>query len=280
MKSYKRLFGSSLLFTALLTAVAFWFVQRGVETTTADRLARGASLRVGFAVEEPYAFYDRHGQVTGEAPEIFRLMAQRMGIERIEWVRLEFASLLPELQLGRIDAVAAGMFITPEREVEAAFTYPTARVRPAIVVRKGETRIARQPAMSDLGRAVGFRWSTVHDAVENQILRQAGVQPAQIRTVPQALRGLRLVADADTDAFAISAVTARTLVSQGPQRGLEVRTVTDGPAGFPAFAFRVADAPMRDAMNVALLDFLGSDAHRSLVSRFGFTRDELPSAGD
>lgn len=40
-------------------------------------------------------------------------MAQRMGIEHIDWVRMDFASLLPELQLGRIDAIAAGMFITP-----------------------------------------------------------------------------------------------------------------------------------------------------------------------
>lgn len=276
LKSYKRLFGSALLFTAILTAVALWIVQLGGVPTTTDRVAQGGALRVGFAVEEPYAFYDRHGQVTGEAPEIFRIMARRMGIERIEWVRLDFANLLPELQLGRIDAIAAGMFITPDRELEAAFTLPTARVRPAIVVRKGEARIALRPTLNDLGRTSAFRWSTVHGAAENQALLQAGVPSPQIRTVPQAQRGLRMVAESDADAFAISAVTAATLVSQNPQWALDMRTVVDGPAGLPAFAFRTTDTSMRDAMNLALLEFLGSDQHTSLVNRFGFTKDELP----
>lgn len=278
MRTYKRLFVAALIFTALLTVVALWVVRPGSEPTTADRLAQGGVLRVGFAVEEPYAFLDRHGRVTGESPEIFQLMAHRIGIERIEWVRLEFANLLPELRLGRIDAIAAGMFITPERELEAAFTLPTARVLPAIVVRRGEIRIPPYPTLNDLGRTASLRWSTVHDAVEHQMLQKANVPLPQIRTVPQAQRGLRMVAESDADAFAISAVTAARLLYQNPQWALELRTVMDGPSGSPAFAFRTTDASIRDAMNAVLLEYLGSDQHASLVSRFGFTKFELPPA--
>ena len=129
MNPHKRLLHAALLFIIVLTGLSLWLVHTSVPPGVASQLQHGGSLRVGFAVEAPYAYVDAQGQVTGEAPEIFRLMAQRLGIERIDWIRMDFASLLPELQLGRIDAIAAGMFVTPERQRLAAFTRPTAAVR-------------------------------------------------------------------------------------------------------------------------------------------------------
>lgn len=275
MKPHKRLLSAALLFIALITGLAVWIVHVNAPPTAASRLERGGALRVGFALEAPYAFYDPQGRVTGEAPEIFRLMAHRLGIERIDWVRMDFANLLPELQLGRIDAIAAGMFITPDRQREAAFTQPTATVRAALIVRQGENRLPLRPLRADLERK-NLRWSTVHGAAENGLLFQAGVPPEHIATVPQAQRGLREVAESGSDAFAISAVTAWHLVSHNPQWALEVRTLGDAPVGLPAFAFRLADAPLRDTMNQALQAYLGSDEHQALVQRFGFTTDELP----
>lgn len=276
MKPHKRLLIAALLFIALLTGLALWTVHVNTPPTATSRIERGGALRVGFALEAPYAFYDAQGNVTGEAPEIFRLMAHRLGIERIDWVRMDFANLLPELQLGRIDAIAAGMFITPERQREAAFTHPTATVRPALIVRQGESSLPLRPLQSDLEKNTVLRWTTIHGAAENGLLFQAGVRPEKIATVPNAQRGLRAVAESSSDAFAISAVTAWYLVSHNPQWSLEVRTLGDGPAGLPAFAFRNSDRPLRDAMNQALQTYLGSDEHKTLVQRFGFTSDELP----
>lgn len=276
MKPHKRLLVAALLFIVALTGLALWLVHVNAPPTAANRLARGGALRVGFAVEPPYAYLDAQGHVTGEAPEIFGLMAQRLGIERIDWVRMDFASLLPELQLGRIDAIAAGMFITPERQREAAFTRPTATVRPAMIVRQGEAALPLKPRLADLETSVSVRWITVHGAAENGLLFQAGVPTERINTVPQALRGLRAVGESGADAFAISAVTAWHLVSRHPEWALEVRTLGDAPAGLPAFAFRLADASLRDAMDQALQTYLGSDKHRELVQHFGFTSDEMP----
>jgi polar amino acid transport system substrate-binding protein len=276
LKPHRRLLLAALLFIAVLTGLALWLVHVNAPPTASGRLARGGALRVGFAVEPPYAYLDAQGHVTGEAPVIFGLMAQRIGIERIDWVRMDFASLMPELQLGRIDAIAAGMFITPERQREAAFTRPTASVRPALVVRQGETALPLRPQQADLEASPSVRWITVHGAAENGLLFQAGVPPERISTVPQALRGLRAVGESDADAFAISAVTAWHLVSRNPQWALEVRTLSDAPAGLPAFAFRLVDAPLRDAMNQALQTYLGTDEHRQRVQPFGFTSDEMP----
>lgn len=276
MKPHKRLLQAALLFIALLTGLSLWLVHTSVPPSVASQLHRGGSLRVGFAVEVPYAYVDAQGQITGEAPEIFRLMAQRLGIERIDWVRMDFASLLPELRLGRIDAIAAGMFVTPERQRLAAFTRPTASVRPALIVRQGESRVPLKPVTADLEQASTVLWVTVHEAAENGLLFQAGVPPERISTVPQADRGLRSVAEGHADALAISAVTAWQLVTTHPQWPLEVRTLSDAPAGFPAFVFRHDDVALRDAMDQALLTYLGSEEHQALVRGFGFTSDEMP----
>lgn len=276
MKPHKRLLHAALLFIAVLTGLSLWVVHTSVPSGVSSQLQRGGSLRVGFAVEAPYAYVDVQGQVTGEAPEIFRLMAQRMGIEHIDWVRMDFASLLPELQLGRIDAIAAGMFITPERQRLAAFTRPTASVRAAVIVRQGEQQVPLRPVTADLERASAMLWVTVHEAAENGLLLQAGVSPGRITTVPRADRGLRSVAEGHADALAISAVTAWNLVSTHPQWPLEVRTLSDAPAGFPAFVFRQNDLALRDAMDQALLTYLGSEEHRALVRGFGFTSEEMP----
>jgi polar amino acid transport system substrate-binding protein len=276
LKPHKHLLHAALLAIAVITGLSLWLVHSSVPPNVTSRLERGGSLRVGFAVEVPYAYVDAQGQVTGEAPEIFRLMAQRLGIERIDWVRMDFASLLPELQLGCIDAIAAGMFVTPDRQRLAAFTHPTARVRPALIVRQGEQRVPLRPVTTDLERASAILWVTVHGATENSLLLQAGVPTERIATVPQAERGLRSVAEGHADALAISAVTAWHLVATHPQWPLEVRTLGDAPAGFPAFVFRHDDLPLRDAMDKALQTYLGTEEHQALVRGFGFTSEEMP----
>ena len=275
MSPHTRALSVALLFVALLTGLSVWLVRAVVSGPDTSTVARSQSLRVGFAVEAPYAFINAQGRVTGEAPEVFHQMAHRVGIEQIDWIRLDFANLLPELRLGRIDAIAAGMYITPERAEQAAFTRPTATVRTAVVLREGETALPQQPVLADLARAEGLRWATVHDAAENDLLTAAGVPPERIGTVPQADRGLRAVAESQADAFAISTVTAWYLVSQHPEWPLEVRALADAPAGLPAFVFRREDTALRDAIDQELAGYLGTEEHRLLVQGFGFTSDEI-----
>ena len=275
MSPHTRGLSVALLFVALVTGLSVWLVRAVVSGPDASTVARSQSLRVGFAVEAPYAFIDTQGRVTGEAPEVFRQMAHRVGIEQIDWIRLDFANLLPELRLGRIDAIAAGMYITPERSAQAAFTRPTATVRTAVVLRQGETALPQRPVLADAARAESLRWATVHDAAENGLLIAAGVPPDRIGTVPQADRGLRAVAEGEADGFAISTVTAWYLVSQHPEWPLEVRALADAPAGLPAFVFRREDTALRNAIDLALASYLGTEEHQLLVQGFGFTSDEI-----
>ena len=90
-------------------------------------------LRVGYAIEAPFAHLGTDGSVTGESPETAKRVAARLGRE-IEWRRTDFGSLIADLENGRIDVIAAGMFITPERGRRIAFSDPSCRVLQGLLV--------------------------------------------------------------------------------------------------------------------------------------------------
>jgi polar amino acid transport system substrate-binding protein len=110
----------------------------GVDEPTLERIRREGVVRVGFANEAPFAFIDTSsGRLTGEAPEIARVVFSRLGVGEIEGVLTEFASLIPGLKAGRFDVIAAGMYVTPERCREVAFSQPTYAVGEAFLVAAG-----------------------------------------------------------------------------------------------------------------------------------------------
>lgn len=130
--------------------LALLLVFRATRDDSLDRLRSKGTITIGYAVEAPYAFLTPDGTVTGEAPEIAKVMASRLGIGHIAWRQVEFGSLLAELEAGRIDVIAAGMFITPKRADRASFSLPTFRVREGLLVprgiRAGSPPTARRPS--------------------------------------------------------------------------------------------------------------------------------------
>ena len=51
-----------------------------------ERAREAGRVRVGYANMAPYGFADADGRLTGEAPEIARIVLSRMGIGQIEGV--------------------------------------------------------------------------------------------------------------------------------------------------------------------------------------------------
>ncbi|MCH5710081.1 transporter substrate-binding domain-containing protein, partial [Salmonella enterica] len=55
-------------------------------------------------------------------------------------VLTEFGSLIPGLQAKRFDIIAAGMYVTPERCGQVAFSNPTYGVGQAFLVKQGNPK--------------------------------------------------------------------------------------------------------------------------------------------
>ncbi len=257
----------SLLLAALLAVVAgaTWLALSG------DRhgAARPRVVRIGYAVEAPYAFLDAQGNVVGESAASARLIAQRLGWQ-IEWVQTEFGLLIPDLLDGRFDLIDAGLFITPRRARQVRFAAPRLRVGSALLVRRDS--LFDLHSWQQLKSNTGLRVAAVGGSVEEERLRALGV--SRLVSVPDARAGAAAVLAQLADGLALSLPTVRLMARQ--QSGLEALPVPD-PNGYSyvAAAFRPDDVGLLRAWNAGQAAIVGTREHLAAVAVYGFSREDV-----
>lgn len=253
--------------------------QAGVDANSSDALARvraAGVLRVGYANEAPFAYLDPDsGEVTGEAPEIAKHIAAKLGVAKVEGVLTEWGGLIPGLQAGRFDVIAAGMYITPERAQQVLFTRPTYGLGEGFLVKEGNPLGLH--SYDDVAKHESARLGVVAGTVEHGYAKSLKVPEDRIVVFPDngaAVAGL--VADR-IDAAAFTALTCTDLLSKKGDRPIAraepfTDPVIDGTAvrGYGAFAIKPGDETLRDAFNAELKAFLGTPEHAALVKPFGF----------
>jgi len=253
-----------------------------VADTLAEARAKG-KIRVGYANEAPFAYMDsRNNQVTGESVEIARVVLHRLGIRKVDAVLTEFGSLIPGLNAGRFDIIAAGMYVTPDRCKQVAFSDPTYGVGAAFLVPTHNPRNLH--SYEDLARDHDAKLGIVVGAIEGDYAAAVGVPGDRTVVFPDAVSALAGVQVDRADAFAATALTINHLLGKlPPDGGLERAApfsdpVIDGKPvrGYGAYAFRKEDQPLVDAFNAELKRFVGTPEHQHLVAPFGFTDKELP----
>jgi polar amino acid transport system substrate-binding protein len=239
-------------------------------------------FRVAYANEAPYGYLDTAtGRVTGEAPEIARVILDRLGVENVEMVVTEFGSLIPGLKAGRFDMVAAGMYITPERCREIAFSLPTYAIGEAFLVRKGNPLDLH--SYEDVAAHESARIGVMGGAVEHGYAKDLGVPEDRIvifPDYPSALSGLRT---GRIDALAATDLTVGDLLRKSGEDEFERAEPFTDPAidgkvmiGYGAFGLRKEDRELLESIDRELSAFIGSKEHLDLVRPFGFSEATLP----
>lgn len=245
-----------------------------------DRVRTTGIVRIGYAVEPPYAMISTKGRITGESPELARLVAARMGIKRIEWIQTSFDALIADLEEGRFDLIAAGMFITPERTNAVIFSEPSLRVTPGLLVRADNPGMPR--AYDTIISAPNVRIAALAGSVEERQLLAGGLPAARLLSVPDAVAGRSAVESGAADALALSLPTIRAMARARPGT-LDALPVETGPSGnhpetgfYVAFAFSPKHDKLRRAWNAAQAEIIGSPAHLQAIAPFGFDASSLP----
>lgn len=243
---------------------------------TLDDARENGTIRIGFANEAPFGYATPAGDATGEAPEIARHIFKKLGIAKVEGVLTEWASLIPGLRAKRFDVIAAGMFITPERCKQVAFSNPTYRLGQGFLVKAGNPKdLHSYRDLADNGTA---KLAIMAGAVERGYADKAGIPDDRILTLPDQVSMLSAVQFGRADAAALTALSIRRMAEKGGGRVESASPFKTPPDafGYGAFAFRKDDRALRAQFNEVLADFIGSDAHLGLVAPFGFTEAELP----
>lgn len=246
--------------------------------TSLSRLRDRGIIRVGYAIEAPYAFLTPEGKVTGESPEIAAYVVSRLGIRKILWRMVEFRSLIEELEAGRIDVIAAGMYITPERASRVSFSEPTFQVQQGLLVPKGNPRHLR--SYRQLVHIADIKVAALSGSFEEKTLQSLGMPVHRLIAVPDARTGQVAVESGAAACLALSSPTVRWMTRKSQTGQTEMAQPFDDMStearGYGAFAFRKEDRRLRAAWDRVLKSYIGSQKHRELIARFGFSSAELP----
>jgi polar amino acid transport system substrate-binding protein len=150
------LLAGSLLLTAQAGARSF------------QEVRNHGTLRVGVALAAPWAMRDAEGELMGFEIDVANKLAADMRV-RAQIVVYEFDDLIPALEAGEIDVVAAGLAIKSERALHVNFSRPYATT--GIALATNTTRTSSVQRFEDLD-AETFKIAAVENSVAVALARR------------------------------------------------------------------------------------------------------------
>jgi polar amino acid transport system substrate-binding protein len=231
-------------------------------------------LVFAYLQEPPFSFRGDDDVAGGCDVELARTVARMAGGGAFQPVEVEFAQLLPGL-LDERWTMTTGLFATDERRRRVDFSRPIWALHDGLLVRAANPRgIAGYGSLALDGSAV---LGVIVDQVQHATALRLGVPTDRIRLFRTQDEAARAVVTGHVDAYASVATAHRGYLANRREAGLAVVDVpvAEQPPAFGAFAFARASDNLRDAIDDALASYLGSPAHRALMSRYGFTGAEV-----
>ncbi|MBY5164232.1 ectoine/hydroxyectoine ABC transporter substrate-binding protein EhuB [Salsipaludibacter albus] len=246
-------------------------------------LQESGTITVGLANEVPYGYQEDDGTVTGEAPEVAKLVLAEMGIEEMDAQVVEFGSLISGLQAGQFDMIAAGMYINAERAEQILFSDPDYCIGESLAVPEGNPL-----GLSDFESVVETPEATIailSGAVEEGYAETAGVPDNQIELYTDVNAQYDDLANGRVDAVTGTSLTIKTQVDS--RDGLEM-TESFFPLdengeeilGCGGFGFRNDNQEFRDAFNEQLNALQEEGALIDTITGFGFAPEDVERAQD
>ncbi|MBL0177135.1 MAG: transporter substrate-binding domain-containing protein [Ignavibacteria bacterium] len=227
-------------------------------------------------------FFDGNGELTGSEIELAKAIVARMGIAKIDWQQTTFGSLLAELEAGRFDVIAAGMFITSRKAKRVRFSEPTFRAVQGLLVRAGNPHALH--SYKDVATQPTLKLAVLHGSNESEMLRDMRMPESRIVLVPDARTGRVAVETGLADGLAISSPAISFMRAQGTLGSTEAATPflpmrigTWARDGFGAFVFRLPDQELCESWNRQQANILASGDNRRVRRKFGFTDEDLPT---
>ena len=169
-----------------------------------EKAAEGGSLVVGTnATFPPYEYYEGD-EIVGIDVEIAQAIGEKLGME-VTVEDMEFDALIPALASNKVDIVAAGMTVTPEREKSVNFTDTYATAAQVIIVKQGSD-IASSEDLE--GKILGVQLGTTGDGLASEI------EGAQVERFNKYFEAVQSVLQGKIDAVVIDSAPAKAFAEK------------------------------------------------------------------
>lgn len=210
---------------------------------------------IGTNAEYPPFEYLEDGKVCGLDADIIAAIAQKLNIQ-YKWSNTNFDGLIPALQTKKMDAVIAGMSITPERAKAVNFSIPYLSSNVAFIANKSKPI----NGIEDLeNKNYGAELGTTKEAAARKI-KGATVTPFSSNT--GALVALK---SGKIDGIVLDESVAVKFVENNPELML-VGALEGEPK---AIAFNKDDTELMEKFNKALQELIDDDTIQKLREKYG-----------
>ncbi|HJQ59371.1 MAG TPA: ABC transporter substrate-binding protein [Vineibacter sp.] len=216
----------------------------------------------------PLQFVDDKGQLQGMRVELANEVCRRIGLTP-EYIRIEFAAMVPGLAAKRWDMINTGIFWTEERS-KLMFMIPTERAAVSFLAARGNPLglakiedLAGRRVSVELGGIEERRTREVNDIVVKQ-----GLKPLTILTFNNFAESFQALRAGQADAA--TSIDATAMYMQ--QRGDFTRAIS---GVFPQIAtFAVANKPLADAVVAGLNETRADGFYDKLYEKYGVLKIE------
>jgi len=169
-----------------------------------EKTAEGGTLIMGTnATFPPYEYYEGD-EIVGIDVEIAQAIGEKLGME-VTVEDMEFDALIPALASNKVDIVAAGMTVTPERQESVNFTDTYATAAQVIIVKQGSD-IASSEDLN--GKILGVQMGTTGDSLASEI------EGAQVERFNKYFEAIQSVLQGKIDAVIIDSAPAKAFAEK------------------------------------------------------------------
>ena len=210
---------------------------------------------IGTNAEYPPFEYLEDGQVCGLDADIIAAAAEKMGI-KYKWSNMNFDGLIPALQTKKVNAVIAGMSITPERSKAVNFSMPYLTSNVAFIANKNNPINGAEELE---GKNYGAELGTTKEAVARKI-KGATVTPFSSNT--GALVALK---SGKIDGIVLDESVGIEFVKNNPE--LMMAAVLEGEP--KAIAFNKDDNELKEKFDKALKELIEDGTIQKLREKYG-----------
>lgn len=236
------------------------------------KLRAAKKARVGLANQPPFSGITPDGKLIGMAPTLCQAIMSKLGVPELEGTVATYGELVPGMQAGRWDFIAAALTITPQRCAQVQFSDPILFDGGAIVSLKGGMADPPKTVAELVSRkiTVGVQSGGNH----SRSLLAAGVDPAnmlQFTSDVSIIDGL--IAKRMQVAFASSS-GLKMIIRQRKLDAIVTFPIADEGVNGSACAFRPADTDLYAAFQAELAQMKKSGEWVKMANSFGF---EIPA---
>ncbi|WP_119305071.1 ectoine/hydroxyectoine ABC transporter substrate-binding protein EhuB [Dongia deserti] len=254
--------------------------------TTLEKIKAQGVIRLGFTNEAPFAYATPDGQLTGVVIEVLHHIFDQMGVKDFDGGLTTFGGLIPGLKAKRFDLVTSSIYIKPDRCTQVAFAEPLYILGDGVAVKVGNPRNIHSYADVAKDQSIKLAY-TVGGTGITENAQALGVRPEQLVPVPDDRSGYAAVQAGRVDGFANPAsILESELQALGANSGLERASPFEQPVengkpryGFASFAVRLEDQDLLQEINQHLSVFRASPEFTAIMSKYGFSKDDMIPEG-